>query len=409
MANSTRRSAGSSPSSGRKAASGALSRASLPQETSEAPGQAVHEQLSDIHAELCSAIAVIKTVNAALDEEFDTDLCERTLRVAVDCLDSVYNELDLALLRLAREGASPTGATVSAVEKAAGPAIPPVSESRQETFSVLLRRMMVTVNQLKLASTDFGDLTSVPEEHVSAALVVQEATADLDQLYDDFDKWEISHKPDSKPSGRPLGVFKDDRAERTPLAGLPPATDCPFCGRHDDIMVSQIQPHDHEQGPWFRAHCGTCGVDAPGGSTVLEATQGWNRRPGQGAVQTDAQPSHGKALPSTAYSDKTADRIIAFLSSVRPLRGFSVEDEFERGRALIERIAMSARDTDNPTVVLSVQHVADVLGFLAFVEPFEPCTWWQDPPNSPSHVAGFELLLRALESSLRNAAPEEAS
>lgn len=103
-----RKPAGSSPSSGRKAKSRAVTHESLPQEAQEAPGQDVHEQLSDIHAEFCTALAVAKTVSAALDDGFDTDLCERTLWVAIDCLDSVYKNLDRALVRLANEGATPT-------------------------------------------------------------------------------------------------------------------------------------------------------------------------------------------------------------------------------------------------------------------------------------------------------------
>jgi hypothetical protein len=67
------------------------------------------------------------------------------------------------------------------------------------------------------------------------------------------------------------GRFTDDDFERRPLAGLPPALLCPFSGRHDDVMISQVQTAPEA---WYRAHCGICGVDAPGGQTELQAAEG---------------------------------------------------------------------------------------------------------------------------------------
>ena len=92
----------------------------------------------------------------------------------------------------------------------------------------------------------------------------------------------MQHEHLEKPLGRQLGIgiFKDDGAERTPLAGLPPATHCPFCGRHDDVMVSQVAGPEDKHGEWYRAHCGICGADAPGGATLLDAAQAWNKRGG---------------------------------------------------------------------------------------------------------------------------------
>lgn len=81
------------------------------------------------------------------------------------------------------------------------------------------------------------------------------------------------------------GVFTDDDANRTPRSGLPPALPCPFCGRHDDIMIGEEQ--DVVEGPWFRAKCGICGVDAPGGSSLTAAATGWNTR---GRLPGEVQP-----------------------------------------------------------------------------------------------------------------------
>ncbi len=55
----------------------------------------------------------------------------------------------------------------------------------------LLRRYLVLVSQLRLASNDFGDLTGLPQERVAAALVVQDASAELQLLYDRLHEWYV--------------------------------------------------------------------------------------------------------------------------------------------------------------------------------------------------------------------------
>ena len=201
------------------------------------------------------------------------------------------------------------------------------------------------------------------------------------------------------PTGR-FGTFTGDDTARTPLTGLPPAHPCPFCGRHDDVMVSQIQADDHEQGPWFRANCGNCGVDALGDDTALGAAQQWNRR----GIDPTTESADEKSVALGA-SDETADRIRAFLMSVRPLRGASHVadlDEYQCGRVTIERMANASHDTDEPEIVVTLSEAADVLKFLTWVEPFEPDHWWKDPENAPSHVCGLGFVLRTLERSLRS-------
>jgi hypothetical protein len=73
---------------------------------------------------------------------------------------------------------------------------PPPQE--EDVFGDLMRRMLVGVNQLKLAAKDFGDLASLPEEHVAAAMVMQEATEELDMLYDALDAWHVTHEHSPK-------------------------------------------------------------------------------------------------------------------------------------------------------------------------------------------------------------------
>jgi hypothetical protein len=107
--------------------------------------------------------------------------------------------------------------------------------------------------------------------------------------------------------------------------------------------------------------------------------------------------------PSTRYSDRTSDRLRAYLASVRPLRGFAEGAEYQRGRALIERIAMSMGDIEHdwPSFRLSTAQCADVLRFVFESEPLEPRAWWADPTDAPSHVCGYVMVLGCVEKNLR--------
>jgi ribosomal protein L7/L12 len=65
-------------------------------------------------------------------------------------------------------------------------------QSRMPTsdeFRWLLHRYRVLISQLHLASKDFGDLSDFPIDHIAGALVVQEASAELRALYDQFHEW----------------------------------------------------------------------------------------------------------------------------------------------------------------------------------------------------------------------------
>lgn len=116
------------------------------------------------------------------------------------------------------------------------------------------------------------------------------------------------------------------------------------------------------------------------------------------------------ATPPPGYSDASADRLRAYLASMRPRVGVAIlsddiDKDLEHGRALVESLAQSARDTEPPALALSARDCADVLAFMASVDPIEPRTWWRDPENAPSHVCGFLILLDALERSLRELEP----
>jgi ribosomal protein L7/L12 len=58
-----------------------------------------------------------------------------------------------------------------------------------DEFRWLLHQHRVLISQLYLAGKDFGDLSDLPIDHVAAALVVQEASAELHALHDKFHEW----------------------------------------------------------------------------------------------------------------------------------------------------------------------------------------------------------------------------
>lgn len=58
-----------------------------------------------------------------------------------------------------------------------------------DEFRWLLHKYRVLISQLSLASKDFGDLSDLPTDHVAAALVVQQASAELHALHEQFHEW----------------------------------------------------------------------------------------------------------------------------------------------------------------------------------------------------------------------------
>lgn len=109
--------------------------------------------------------------------------------------------------------------------------------------------------------------------------------------------------------------------------------------------------------------------------------------------------------PPGLASDLTADRIRAYLASLRSLRGVSwrkdIEQMRQRGAASIERLASSAEGTDEPALMLSSSEGADILRFVSTCEPIEPRTWWAQPLSETSRACGFFFVLEAVERCLR--------
>lgn len=105
-----------------------------------------------------------------------------------------------------------------------------------------------------------------------------------------------------------------------------------------------------------------------------------------------------------AYSDDSGPRIRAYLASMRPMRGvadiYSLET-YQRGRSLIEAMALTATGEDMPAIRLSAADCADILAFVSYSEPVEPGSWWKDPKGSPSHLVGYYLIVQAVQAALR--------
>ena len=97
------------------------------------------------------------------------------------------------------------------------------------------------------------------------------------------------------------------------------------------------------------------------------------------------------------HTDNTGARIRAFLASARPFDGADELEAFITGRELIERLADCSRDTDPPGILLTLNQCADVLHFLARVEPLKALY----PKDGPSPAVGREMVLLTLEESLR--------
>jgi hypothetical protein len=126
------------------------------------------------------------------------------------------------------------------------------------------------------------------------------------------------------------------------------------------------------------------------------------------ATRSLSKPTRATAPPrsptSEEYFEETAQRIRAYLASVRPLRDSADlpgSEPYQSGRSLIERLALSARGTEAPTLRLTAAQCADVVHFVRCSEPLERSTWWSDPKRGPSHWVGFIFVLEAVEESLR--------
>jgi large subunit ribosomal protein L7/L12 len=85
-----------------------------------------------------------------------------------------------------------------------------------DEFRWLLHRYRVLISQLRLASKDFGDLSDLPIDHVAAALVVQEASAELHALHDKFHEWYARQNSEPPAITAPPGAA----APRAPRVGL---------------------------------------------------------------------------------------------------------------------------------------------------------------------------------------------
>ena len=132
-------------------------------------------------------------------------------------------------------------------------------------------------------------------------------------------------------------------------------------------------------------------------SAVLDS-----QRPAPAATAAEAQHPHP--------ADRTDNQIRAFLASMRPMRDVDfiepIEEANQRGRSLIERLALSAEGSGDPQLRLTAEQMADVLSFVTCSEPVDLEGWWKDTYDGPSHVCGYQAVLRIIEKTLRGAGEE---
>jgi hypothetical protein len=112
-------------------------------------------------------------------------------------------------------------------------------------------------------------------------------------------------------------------------------------------------------------------------------------------------------MSTTEYSERSGPRIRAYLASMRPLRGCSGladKDEYQRGRSLIEKLAIWHDCIDAgelPELAMTIADASNIVEFIRNSEPVEGDGWWNDSNTpGPSHLCGFHEVLRALNESL---------
>jgi ribosomal protein L7/L12 len=86
-----------------------------------------------------------------------------------------------------------------------------------DEFRWLLHKHRVLISQLRLASKDFGDLYNLPTDHIAAALVVQEASAELHALHDKFHEWYARLNSEPRAAATPA---PEAAAPKPPRVGL---------------------------------------------------------------------------------------------------------------------------------------------------------------------------------------------
>jgi ribosomal protein L7/L12 len=80
----------------------------------------------------------------------------------------------------------------------------PLDTPSLDEFRQLLRKHLVLVCQLRLASKDFGDLSALPKDHIAAALVMQEASRELHGIHEKLHEWYVHQGNTAKGLAAPV-------------------------------------------------------------------------------------------------------------------------------------------------------------------------------------------------------------
>lgn len=94
--------------------------------------------------------------------------------------------------------------------------------------------------------------------------------------------------------------------------------------------------------------------------------------------------------------EHTRERMLAYLAAVQPMRGLPPSESYLRGRGLIQALAESAVDYDEPSRQLTLVECEDVIEFLRHSEPRQPVEFHKEPKGAPSHRVGLMMVYNAL-------------
>ncbi len=105
----------------------------------------------------------------------------------------------------------------------------------------------------------------------------------------------------------------------------------------------------------------------------------------------------------------TDRRLRAYVAALVPLRGCQVSEEWHRGRALIEQLAVSSVEPYGPQRVLTLEECAAVLRFMHSSEPLDPATFFAESDTYPSVACGQMAVFEALENAVHAAMAAEVA
>lgn len=121
------------------------------------------------------------------------------------------------------------------------------------------------------------------------------------------------------------------------------------------------------------------------------------------AAPRPPQPTDARLLEdiATPKCDRTSETIRAYLAAVRPFKGLTIDEEHQRGRAIIDQMVSSSFGRRDPPSRLSAAQCADVVAFIRDVEPIKPGAFDTGFREVPNPAMGLFQILHVVERELR--------